>query len=275
MRRFATVLVLLALTSGVGRVDTTAGGTTDLEARLARALAAPGIAPRRTGALAIDLRTGETVYARNAGRSLLPASTEKLSVAFAALRDLGPGYRFRTDVVGVGSLEAGAWNGDLFMVGHGDPTLALSDVGTLARRIRASGIRRIDGRVFGDESYFDSRRDAPGWKPSYLGIESRPLSALSVIGAVQRGTNGSAASAAYVGRGVPEMPTGCVAGSARGALPMVSTTAMTAATTSTAPMPTPKTSRRCPDESGCAVRRFCVVVVFRFCVTPLPHRQAG
>jgi len=196
MRRFATVLVLLALTSGVGRVDTTAGGTTDLEARLARALAAPGIAPRRTGALAIDLRTGETVYARNAGRSLLPASTEKLSVAFAALRDLGPGYRFRTDVVGVGSLEAGAWNGDLFMVGHGDPTLALSDVGTLARRIRASGIRRIDGRVFGDESYFDSRRDAPGWKPSYLGIESRPLSALSVLGAVQRGTNGSAASAA-------------------------------------------------------------------------------
>jgi D-alanyl-D-alanine carboxypeptidase/D-alanyl-D-alanine-endopeptidase (penicillin-binding protein 4) len=157
---------------------------------------APGIAPRRTAALAIDLRTGKTVYAKNADRSLMPASTEKLPVSFAALKLLGPGYRFRTDVVGVGALSGGTWNGDLYLVGHGDPTLSLSDVGTLARRIRSFGIARVQGRVLGDDRYFDSRRSAPGWKPSFLGIESRPLSALSVLGATQRGANGSAAAAA-------------------------------------------------------------------------------
>ena len=54
----------------------------------------------------------------------------------------------------------------------------------------------MTGRVVADESYFDARRDAPGWKPSYVGIESRPLSALSVDGGRFAGANGSAAAAA-------------------------------------------------------------------------------
>ena len=54
----------------------------------------------------------------------------------------------------------------------------------------------MSGRVVADESYFDARRDAPGWKPLYVGIESRPLSALSVEGARFAGANGSAAAAA-------------------------------------------------------------------------------
>jgi serine-type D-Ala-D-Ala carboxypeptidase/endopeptidase (penicillin-binding protein 4) len=195
MRRLFAAVILVALASGAGSVPTPHAGTTDLQTRLSRALAARGISARRTGALAIDRRTGQTVYARNAYRPLLPASTEKLAVSFAALRLLGPAYRFRTDVVGAGSLVEGVWRGDLYLVGHGDPTLAVSDLGALARRIRARGIRRIDGRVLGDERYLDSRRDAPGWKRSFVGIESRPLSALSVLGAVQRGANGSAAAA--------------------------------------------------------------------------------
>lgn len=196
MRRLAAVLTALALAACVGAAAPTRGASLDLHAQLSRALEAPGIAPHRTAALAIDLRTGRTVYAKNADRSLMPASTEKLAVSFAALHLLGPGYRFRTDVVGVGALAGGTWKGDLFLVGHGDPTLSMADIGTLARRIRSTGIARIEGRVLGDERYFDSRRAAAGWKPSFLGIESRPLSALSVLGAVQRGANGSAAAAA-------------------------------------------------------------------------------
>ena len=44
----------------------------------------------------------------------------------------------------------------------------------------AWGIRRVAGRVLGDERHFDSARSAPGWKPWFLGVESAPLSALSV-----------------------------------------------------------------------------------------------
>ena len=167
-----------------------------LDARLGRALVAPGIAPARTAAVAVDLQTGATVYSTHADVPLLPASAEKLPVSFAALRLLGPSYRFRTEVVGDGQKAGRTWNGDLDLVGYGDPTLAESDLSELAREVAGWGIRRVTGRVVADESYFDARRDAPGWKPSYVGIESRPLSALSVDGARFAGANGSAAAAA-------------------------------------------------------------------------------
>ena len=62
---------------------------------------------------------------------------------------------------------------------------------------RDTGIRRVQGRVFGDDTHFDSRRDALGWKPSYLGIESRAaLRALGRRTSPFAGANGSAAAAA-------------------------------------------------------------------------------
>ena len=88
------------------------------------------------------------------------------------------------------------WHGSLGLVGYGDPTLTRADLDRLARRFADTGIRRVQGRVFGDDTYFDSRRDALGWKPSYVGIESRPLSALSVADVPFAGMHGSAAAAA-------------------------------------------------------------------------------
>ena len=192
-RELAALTLVVAVVGASSPAHAQAPG---LEARLARALAAPGVSPSRTGALAVDLRTGEVVFEANAGRSLAPASAEKLAVSFAALRLLGPGFRFRTEVVGVGVLAGRVWQGNLFLVGHGDPTLAESDLRLLARDLKAWGIHRVTGRIVGDERHFDSRRDAPGWKPSYLGLESAPLSALSVDDLHVTGANGSAAAAA-------------------------------------------------------------------------------
>jgi serine-type D-Ala-D-Ala carboxypeptidase/endopeptidase (penicillin-binding protein 4) len=194
-RRELAALVLVVAVVGAGWSPAHAQSP-NLSAKLGRALAAPGVSASRTGALAVDLRTGEVVYSANASRSLAPASAEKLAVSFAALRLLGPGYRFRTEVVGDGVLAGRVWRGNLFLVGHGDPTLEERDLRLLARELAAWGIRRVTGRVVGDERHFDSRRDAPGWKPSYLGLESAPLSALSVDDVDARGANGSAAAAA-------------------------------------------------------------------------------
>jgi D-alanyl-D-alanine carboxypeptidase/D-alanyl-D-alanine-endopeptidase (penicillin-binding protein 4) len=154
------------------------------------------IAPGSTAALAVDLETGKVVYRENSERALLPASAEKLAVSLTALRLLGPGFRFRTEVVGSGSLDGKVWDGDLALVGFGDPTLEPEDIAALAHEIAGWGIKRVTGRVVGDEHYFDARRAAPGWKPSYVGIESRPLSALSVAATPFQGVNGSAAAAA-------------------------------------------------------------------------------
>ena len=184
---------VLALSAAAARTEAAAPR---LETALAEALRAPGIAPTRTAALAVDLHTGEVVFSSRAARALAPASAEKLAVAFAALRLLGADYRFSTDVLGVGELVGRAWRGDLYLVGGGDPTLALPDLEALARDLARSGVRRVTGAVVGDESHFDARRAAPGWKPSFVGFESRPLSALSVEGTQIRGADGSAVAAA-------------------------------------------------------------------------------
>jgi D-alanyl-D-alanine carboxypeptidase len=79
------------------------------------------------------------------------------------------------------------WRGSLVLQGHGDPTLSSGDLKALALQLRRLGLRRITGDVVGDESWFDSRRTAPGWKPSFYVNESPPLSALAVDRAHYRG----------------------------------------------------------------------------------------
>jgi D-alanyl-D-alanine carboxypeptidase/D-alanyl-D-alanine-endopeptidase (penicillin-binding protein 4) len=177
------------LLAGVGVVLTTLlpaaaqaepGVQQSLATKLGNALSAPGLSLRRTSALAVDLTTGRVVFSHNADRSLVPASNEKLPVSFAALIRLGPAYRFRTEVAGDGKLVGRTWRGDLYLRGFGDPTLTQWDLRALAAQLRAWGIRRVRGAVVGDESWFDRRRAAPGWKPWFLGEESAPLSALVV-----------------------------------------------------------------------------------------------
>jgi serine-type D-Ala-D-Ala carboxypeptidase/endopeptidase (penicillin-binding protein 4) len=194
--RLGLLAAIVALAVPAGAASTIRAAAPDLDLALERALKAPGIDADSSAAIAVDLRTGATVYESNAQRSLLPASAEKLAVSFAALRILGPRFRFRTEVVGVGARSGRIWRGNLGLVGYGDPTLDRSDLDRLARKFAATGITRVAGRVFGDDTHFDAQRGAMGWKPGYLGYESRPLSALAVGGVMFDGANGSAGAAA-------------------------------------------------------------------------------
>ena len=155
---------------------------TPLATRLERALAAPGVSWASTGVIATELPTRRVVYGRNADRALRPASNQKLVVALAALDELGPRFRIATRVLGEGRRDGAAWRGRLVLKGYGDPTLGRDDLARLARRVEAQGIQRVTGAIVGDESYFDARRTAPGWKPSFYKNECPPLSAL-VVGA--------------------------------------------------------------------------------------------
>lgn len=140
----------------------------------------PHVSRARTAALVFDLQTGTTVFARHDSLSLAPASNEKLAVTYAALVGLGSDFRYETGVVGRGEQDGIVWRGSLLLVGHGDPTLSSADLKSLARQVRAAGIRRVTGAILGDESYFDAARTAPGWKAGFYINESPPLSALTV-----------------------------------------------------------------------------------------------
>jgi D-alanyl-D-alanine carboxypeptidase/D-alanyl-D-alanine-endopeptidase (penicillin-binding protein 4) len=151
-----------------------------LTARLAHALFSRSLSSADSGAIAVDLRTGGTLFERNPDTPLRPASNEKLPVSFAALRTLGGSYRFHTAVLGHGYLEGGVWHGDLYLKGYGDPTLTSRDLQRLAGQLARSGIRTVSGRLYADETWFDARRTAPGWKASFFINECSPISALVV-----------------------------------------------------------------------------------------------
>jgi D-alanyl-D-alanine carboxypeptidase/D-alanyl-D-alanine-endopeptidase (penicillin-binding protein 4) len=151
-----------------------------LGSRLTRALHAPDVAFSASAAVAVDLETGQVVYAHNATLPLIPASNEKLAVTYAALTALGPSFRIETDVLGEGEREGHLWHGDLVLKGYGDPTLSSASLALLARQVRADGITQVTGSVVGDETWFDAHRTAPGWKASFYINESPPLSALIV-----------------------------------------------------------------------------------------------
>lgn len=148
--------------------------------RLDRSLTVSGVSRARTGAFVLEPATGRVLYGLHRNRSLAPASNQKLAVTLSVLDRLGPGYRIQTAVFGHGSLEGRTWRGRLVLKGYGDPTLTAGDLRTLAQAVRNQGIRRVTGRIFGDETYFDKRRTADGWRSSWYKVESPPLSALVV-----------------------------------------------------------------------------------------------
>jgi serine-type D-Ala-D-Ala carboxypeptidase/endopeptidase (penicillin-binding protein 4) len=171
-------LVVLAVSLVV--CSQAAGGAVTLTARLANALAVRGNSPASSSALAIDLVSGNVLFERHADLSLAPASNEKLPLTFAALRELGAAYRFRTDALSSGRLDGTTWRGTVYLKGFGDPTLTGLQLDRLATQIAQLGVKRIEGRIVGDESWFDSVRTAPGWKSSFFVFECPPLSALVV-----------------------------------------------------------------------------------------------
>jgi serine-type D-Ala-D-Ala carboxypeptidase/endopeptidase (penicillin-binding protein 4) len=143
-------------------------------------LRASGLAVNGTGVTIVDLGTGDVAYRYHAWRKLAPASNEKLFTTVAALSTLRPGFRYETTLSGTGTRSGATYHGDVFLVGAGDPTLSAGGLTTLAKRLRMSGVRHVDGRILGDETIFDRVRFGPQWKASFYGTESPPLSGLTV-----------------------------------------------------------------------------------------------
>jgi PBP4 family serine-type D-alanyl-D-alanine carboxypeptidase len=119
-----------------------------------------------------SLRSGRVLYALNAQRSFTPASTMKLVTTAAVLDALGPDARLRTTVETAGRLDAfGRILGDVYLVGRGDPSLTAGGTGgrvtapleELADRLQAAGVRRIEGRLVGNDGYFPGPRRAERW----------------------------------------------------------------------------------------------------------------
>lgn len=140
-----------------------------------------GASTAATSGVAVEIEGLGRIVERNADALLPPASAQKLQTAGVALLKLGPNYQFRTEVLAGGDMTPeGVLRGDLVLVGGGDPALAREDLAALAASLHASGLRVVEGGLWGDETRYDTLRHGPGWKPRYVTHESGALSALAV-----------------------------------------------------------------------------------------------
>ena len=162
----------------------------ELRARIEEVLRRPELAPALVAVKVASLDSGRTLFEENAGKLLVPASNMKLYTVAAALDRLSPDFRFKTSVYASAPPDSsGTVRGDLVIYGRGDPTFAASlnggdyfkAIDVLAERIASSGLKRVEGDLVGDESYFTGAPQGFGWEWAdltwYSGAE---VSALSV-----------------------------------------------------------------------------------------------
>jgi D-alanyl-D-alanine carboxypeptidase/D-alanyl-D-alanine-endopeptidase (penicillin-binding protein 4) len=188
MRRIcASALVLLLMLSIAGP----AGARSTWKRRIDRL-----VGGRSMG---VAVRYGDhLIYARKSRAKRIPASNEKLLLSMALLDAFGPGDRARTSFA-ARSTSSGVIEGNLWVLGQGDPTITVGGgyawslpvratrVGRMVRAIKDAGIRRIQGRVMGNKGYFARDWWAPGWS-SYFPSQEIPLpTSLTFDGNVHRG----------------------------------------------------------------------------------------
>lgn len=113
------------------------------------------------GILGLSIRsadTGDIYLSHNGDIRLHPASNMKILTTVAALRILGPDYKFSTEIRLDGKLVGDVWEGDIYIVGKGDPTLQINDYQKFAAILYKYGIRTITGRIIGDDTWYDDIR---------------------------------------------------------------------------------------------------------------------
>jgi D-alanyl-D-alanine carboxypeptidase/D-alanyl-D-alanine-endopeptidase (penicillin-binding protein 4) len=138
----------------------------------------------------ISIDTGRTIFEHNPEKYFNPASNAKLYTAALALERLGADYRIKTSLYSSARPDAsGTLKGDLIIYGRGDPTMAARLNGgdyfkgtePLISQLVNAGIRRIEGDVVADQSYFSGPPFGAGWEwddlQAYYGAE---VSALTI-----------------------------------------------------------------------------------------------
>ncbi len=173
-------------------------GVAAFRAKVEKILGAADVNRGYWGMLVEDADSGEVLYSLNADRYFLPASNAKLFTTALTLATLGSDYCFHTTIESRASVgSAGVLQGDLVLVGRGDPNLSNrifpfgkkterdgppeKTLAELVDAVVARGVKQIKGDVIGDDSYFAGGAYPSGWAiDDMLWSYGVPVSALEI-----------------------------------------------------------------------------------------------
>jgi serine-type D-Ala-D-Ala carboxypeptidase/endopeptidase (penicillin-binding protein 4) len=174
----------------------------ELQSRIRTSLSRPELRRGSVGVKIVSLQTGKVIFEENAEKYFMPASNMKSYTVGTALEKLSPNFRTATSVFAGAMPDAnGIIKGDLTIYGRGDVSMSfaftrpngdpnavltnadyLQVLEPLANKIVQAGVKRIEGSLVGDESYFKSEALPASWEWDdlqwYYGAE---VSALPVL----------------------------------------------------------------------------------------------
>jgi D-alanyl-D-alanine carboxypeptidase/D-alanyl-D-alanine-endopeptidase (penicillin-binding protein 4) len=179
----ATALALALLLGSSAVLSSGAPLQSDLDRIFADPLLARALMAVRVEAL----RDGRLLYALNDQKLVMPGSNMKIVTLAVAADRLGWTFRYETRLEATGPVVDGTLRGDLIVTGAGDPSIGLPDEAVpaplfaeWARALAETGIRRVQGRLVGDDNFFDDEGLGPTWSLDDVGAGyAAPAGALS------------------------------------------------------------------------------------------------
>ncbi len=136
-------------------------------------LANPMLRRGRIGVRIDWLDKNVSIYSRNSDAYFMPASNMKSFSVATAIDSLGPNFRFITSVYANEKPDSlGTIRGSLIVFGRGDPSFSTSfsegdyykELDELAEKIVQAGVKKIEGGILGDETYFNTEPIPSGWE---------------------------------------------------------------------------------------------------------------
>ena len=146
-----------------GRVSSEITGPEALASRIDRILEDPALTRAHVGLTVQVAETGEILYERDGEKRFIPASNTKLVTGAVALTTLGGDYRWKTKLIADGPIEHGTLNGNLWIIGGGDPSLRRDELRVWMKHLAMEGIQHITGDVIGDDRVFTDPQWGKGW----------------------------------------------------------------------------------------------------------------
>lgn len=178
----------------------------ELQSQIRQRLYSPDVWRGRIGIKVVSLNSGKVVFENDSEKYYMPASNMKNFTVAAAIERLTPDYRFVTSVRAASAPDAeGIVKGTLVIRGGGDISISTAfsngdyykGLDDLAEKIKLAGVKKVEGDLVADESYFKGFRLPETWEwddlQSYYGAEisALPLNDNAVDISVLPGSRGN------------------------------------------------------------------------------------